>query len=225
MPSHSSQQPTDESAQVTEEYTDSNTVILDMLASYLSDGKRVSLYDLVKWLQQPEQAIFNGDSLKDPLLLFRCNFLLMHNLYRLQEHWRNNKTGELHISALDIFLLPAEQHLIQNKEKAETEAASVATSDPLKSYYLDLKNLATSREEVEALLDQFWQKMRLPDYSQHTNDDLAQLQLTPPVTASQIRLQYRRLAMQHHPDRGGDSHRFRLISAAFQRLKQTSYFS
>ena len=66
--------------------------------------------------------------------------------------------------------------------------------------------------------------MTRPNYAMHQNQDLATLELKPPVSAQQIRQQYRRLAMQHHPDRGGDSVKFRQISAAFQRLKHTNLY-
>src|SRR5690554_7283425 len=67
-------------------------------------------------------------------------------------------------------------------------------------YYLDLNNLDTSEESIEQLLNSFWLKMRIPE--QHP-EDFAILELTPPVSANQIKAQYRKLAMQHHPDRGG----------------------
>ena len=213
-------------------------VIRVLLASHLIDGKATSLYQLVKWLQQPEQAIFNSDALKDSLLLFRCNFLIMHCLYQLRIQWLSEGTGELEISALSIGLKPlrpseqrlpddsgsSEQnhHNHQNHQDRPTQPLDHA--DPLQAYYLDLSNLSTSREQIEQLLQQFWKRMSHPDYSRYQDDDLALLELSPPVSAADIRQQYRRLAMQHHPDRGGDSVRFRQISAAFQRLKQTGYY-
>lgn len=195
-------------------------VIRSLLSSHLADGKKTSLYELVKWLQQPEQSIFNDEALKDSLLLFRCNFLIMHALYRLRLQWRSEQLGELLISALHIQLAPALTATTEQSDSTELEQA-----DPLQVYYLDLNNLSTSRDQVELLLEQFWKKMRRPDYSQHQDDDLAALELSPPVTAKQIRQQYRRLAMQHHPDRGGDSIRFRQINAAYQRLKQASFIA
>lgn len=195
-------------------------VIRSLLASHLADGKKTSLYELVKWLQQPEQSIFNDEALKDSLLLFRCNFLIMHALYRLRLQWRSEQLGELLISALHIQLASGLATTAEQSDNTELEQP-----DPLQVYYLDLNNLSTSREEVELLLEQFWKQMRRPDYSQHQNNDLMALELSPPVTAKQVRQQYRRLAMQHHPDRGGDTLRFRQINAAYQRLKQASFIA
>ena len=201
-------------------------VVRQLLASYLSDGKRSSLYELIKWLQQPEQAIFNEDALKDSLLLFRCNFFIMHALYQLRNQWRSEEAGELLISALHIQFLPGSSHQRQQDQPSATSSDSLEldNADPLQAYYLDLTNLSTSREEVELLMEQFWKKMARPDYSSHQDEDLATLELKPPVSAREIRQQYRRLAMKHHPDRGGDSLKFRQISAAFQRLKQAPFY-
>ncbi|TNC85761.1 MAG: molecular chaperone DnaJ, partial [Thalassolituus sp.] len=88
--------------------------------------------------------------------------------------------------------------------------------DPLAEYYLDLNNLNTDKEGVEALLNDFWQRMVIPE---HYDDDLATLELTPPVNRQSLRQQYRRLAHQHHPDKGGDPETFRRVSSAYQRLK------
>lgn len=208
---HSSNPPTDDVA-----------VICELLASHLQTDQPTSLYQLIKWLQQPQQAIFNADALQDSLLLFRCNFLLMHCLYRLKIQWLSDGSGELDISALAIVRRPfsATTHCDTGSEPD----GQLCAADPLQAYYLDLDNLATSREQVEQLLNQFWKKMTRPDYAMHQNQDLATLELQPPVSAQQIRQQYRRLAMQHHPDRGGDSVKFRQISAAFQRLKHTNLY-
>lgn len=195
-------------------------VVRQLLASHLADGKKTSLYELVKWLQQPEQSIFNDEALKDSLLLFRCNFFIMHALYCLRLQWRQEQFGELLISALHIQLSPPLSATSELSGNTELEQ-----SDPLQTYYLDLANLSTSREDIDQLMAQFWKKMARPDYSNHQDEDLATLELSPPVTAKQIRQQYRRLAMQHHPDRGGDSIRFRQINAAYQRLKQASFIA
>jgi curved DNA-binding protein CbpA len=45
-----------------------------------------------------------------------------------------------------------------------------------------------------------------------------ELGLDPNCTAEQIKQQYRILAHQHHPDRGGDAERFKRISTAYEVL-------
>lgn len=44
------------------------------------------------------------------------------------------------------------------------------------------------------------------------------LELTLPSTPTQVKRAYRRLARQHHPDRGGDARRFHALQAAYQQL-------
>jgi len=183
------------------------TPLLTLLEHFLSDGKKVTEYELMRWLQAPDQAIFRRDALSDPLMLFRSHFILMHCLYRLRDQWQRDGIAGLEISALAIYRTPF---------AADTESTRLTQYDGVAEYYLDLRQLDTSRADVEAMLRSFWEKMLLPDNQQQ---DLQLLELSEPVSAQQIRTQYRRLVMKHHPDRGGDQTHFCRIQAAFQRLK------
>lgn len=182
------------------------TPLIALLDCYLSPGQAVTEYELMRWLQAPEQGFFRPDALSEPLLLFRSHFILMHCLYQLRRQWAAAGTAGLEISALRIQRIPWQP----------ARASQPAAHDSLADYYLNLAELETDRETVEALLGSFWQQMLLPESQP---EDLALLELSPPVTAEEIRLQYRRLAMRHHPDRGGDKQHFCRIQAAFQRLK------
>ncbi|MFP4312101.1 MAG: DnaJ domain-containing protein [Nitriliruptoraceae bacterium] len=52
-----------------------------------------------------------------------------------------------------------------------------------------------------------------------TREEAARLlEVALPCTPGQAKRAYRRLARQHHPDRGGDPRRFHAIQAAYQRL-------
>lgn len=183
-------------------------VVKDLIASYLSDNQPHTLYELIQYLQQPDLAIFKPEALRDSLLLFRSNFLVMHCLYQLQDEWHYKKCWQLSIHALNIQRLPFVE--------AVYNQSTPAKADPLAAYYLDLSHLKTSKETVEQLLKQFWQLMISP--SQYEND-LITLELSPPASWHEIQQQYRRLAMQHHPDKGGDREKFQIITAAFHRLK------
>lgn len=46
------------------------------------------------------------------------------------------------------------------------------------------------------------------------------LGVTPTATPDEIRAAFRRLAMKHHPDRGGDPEEFQKIKAAYERLSK-----
>ena len=186
---------------------DTLKLVTDLLATYLADGHRCPEYELIRWLQAPEQGIFREDALSDSMTLFRANFIVMHALYRLRNRWLEDARGYLQISALDIGLVPL---------KTDSGSDLPDQHDALAEYYLDLNNLDTDQASVDALLNDFWQRMVIPE---HYDDDLAVLELTPPVDLSTIRQQYRRLANQHHPDKGGDAEAFRKVSSAYQRLR------
>ena len=44
------------------------------------------------------------------------------------------------------------------------------------------------------------------------------LEIKPPSNAQEIKKSYYRLAMKHHPDKGGDQQKFKEISEAYQVL-------
>ncbi|MFT6421310.1 MAG: hypothetical protein ACJA2K_000022 [Thalassolituus sp.] len=186
-------------------------LMTDLIASYLTDGTQCSEFELIKWLQAPDQGVFRADAMSDSVTLFRSHFLVMHCLYQLRNHWLTEQRGFLEISALNIILRPV-------SERAEHALKStMAKQDPLAAYYLDLNELETDEESIDALLNDFWRRMVIPD---NYDADLATLELQPPVDSISVRQQYRRLAMRHHPDKGGDGEQFRRVSAAYQRLKQ-----
>ena len=182
------------------------TLITDLLATCLADAQPRSEYDLIRWLQEPGQAVFREEALRDTTTMFRTHFLVMHCLYRLRERWLKDHKGSLLISALEIRLMPS----------AQSGTQAVSEHDPLADYYLDLSQLATSDDDIDAMLNNFWRLMVIPEAY---DSDLAVLGLTAPASRADIRQQYRRLAMQHHPDRGGDHSQFREITAAYQRLR------
>lgn len=53
----------------------------------------------------------------------------------------------------------------------------------------------------------------------------AVLGVEPGVSADDLKKQYRKLAMQHHPDRGGDEEKFKDINEAYTALSLVSYKS
>jgi hypothetical protein len=186
-------------------------LMTDLIASYLADGTQCSEFELIKWLQAPDQGVFRADAMSDSVTLFRSHFLVMHCLYQLRNHWLTEQRGFLEISALNIILRPV------SERTEHTLKSAIAQQDPLAAYYLDLNELETDEESIDALLNDFWRRMVIPD---NYDADLATLELQPPVDSISVRQQYRRLAMRYHPDKGGDGEQFRRVSAAYQRLKQ-----
>lgn len=182
--------------------------LIELLRIKLGTGLVFSEFDLMRWLQAPEQGIFLPDALSHNKTLFQSHFLLMHALYKLKQEWLKQRTAVLEISALHIEKRAWHCDISHDSQVGEADAVM--------DYYLDLNNLDTSEKNIEQLLNSFWLKMRIPE--QHP-EDFAILELTPPVSASQIKAQYRKLAMQHHPDRGGCEQTFCQIQSAYQRLR------
>jgi len=175
-----------------------------MLSGIIEDySEGLSEYNLLELLSEKE----NTEVLyKDDLDLFKTHFFLFHSLYTLQQKLYANKIGCLEVDALKIAINPYQ----------ETEQDALSVSDPLRDYYLDINNLETTTEEdVEDLLTSFWEKYLANDHRQEALDALG---LKDPVDRETIRKQYKQLAMEHHPDRGGDKERLQAINAAMKML-------
>jgi DnaJ-domain-containing protein 1 len=76
--------------------------------------------------------------------------------------------------------------------------------------------MQTTEQDVTKLLDQFWKGFLNDDQKQNA---LHILGLSDPVDFNQIKKQYRRLAMKHHPDRGGDADQLIAVHQAMQCLE------
>lgn len=136
----------------------------------------------------------------DILTLFQTHLLLFHHLYRLEEQLRGKEWLEIH--CLKIVLGPWESG----------NTALPDTGDPLRDYYLNLDNLATTgREEVAALLAAFWERFVGQN---ELAEALRTLDLEAAADYPTAKRRYRELAMRHHPDRGGDTDTLQAINAA-----------
>ena len=144
--------------------------------------------------------------------LFKRNFLIMNALFQLQQQLAPAQT--LSIASLHIKL-----------EDISTEG-SVTQIDPLRDYYLDWQNYDTSADEVNALLNQFWQdfvatKPVKPKISiSQRNVILAQWQLDEQASLKMIQKRWRQLAFQYHPDKSSeDEEVFKRIREEYEQLK------
>ena len=180
----------------------------ELLASRLLDGESHTEYQLISWLKQPSPGVFQSDALGDSLSLFRCHFLVMHCLYRLRNQLLVERAGILKIDPLGV-------RLFDWNTGFSSDAEQLAQADPLAQYYLDLSNLSTDRDTVEQMLRGIWKQAPSAD---QRKQNLALLELDANASETDIRRQYRRLAMKHHPDRGGDIELFQELLAAYQRL-------
>lgn len=177
---------------------------LELLLKHHHEG--ISEHDLLKKLQTQGYFGFLSNRPATPDALYMAHFLLFHALYRLQKNYYLEKKGIIDIGPLNICL----------RGYQPGEAMLTVSSDNLAAYYLDMANLDNiSSEDVEALLAAFWR-----EYVRFDNRKaaLAELGLADPVDELTIKQTYRRLAMHHHPDRGGEVARLQAINAAYEHL-------
>ena len=164
----------------------------------------VGEYDLMMLLKS--QGYF--DFLSKPALpheLFRAHFFLFHSLYLLSNILIEQKVGLLEIHTLRIQLHPYQK--CENVLQVDSK---------LKAYYLDFNNLEnTTEDDVSEMLASFWN-----NYNKFENRDeaLAELGLQDPVTDKMIKQEYRRLIMQHHPDRGGETEKLQKLNDVIKTL-------
>ncbi|CCQ11400.1 DnaJ-class molecular chaperone [Pseudoalteromonas luteoviolacea B = ATCC 29581] len=141
--------------------------------------------------------------------LFKKNFLIMNALFELEA--RSYSEGwHLIISSLHIELITK-----------TSEALEVPNA--LRDYYLNWENFQTSKDDIDALLNLFWQKLH-SNNSLNPNFNLDSLQpmwaLTAPITLKQVQKRWRSLALQYHPDRfSGSRDLFQQLEMEYQQLK------
>ncbi len=165
----------------------------------------ISEYDLLKALKARGFFEFLPPPPAGPHELYRAHFLLFHALYELGDKLSSTQQGLLQIETLCIRRLPW-----------SSGDDALVVPDPLRDYYLDWSNLdGTTVEDICTLIASFWNQLGKFD---KRDDALAELGLQDPVDDDTIKLAWRRLAMEHHPDRGGDNSRLQAINAAVDRL-------
>ncbi len=175
----------------------------------------LSEHELLKRLRE-RNSLFVSFNPREPLSLFRGHYLLFHMLYRLRDRADHERRGRLRIDPLRIVLEPA-----GSGGGSPSNATVLAPSEAdLSGRYGDLNRWATiTALEVVDLLRQFHASRRTNGRRQAA---LAELGLQDPVDDATIKQRYRRLAMRHHPDRGGDGARLREINAALAILEASS---
>lgn len=144
----------------------------------------------------------------EQLQLFRVNFLIMNALYQLQEELYEEGWW-LVISTLDIRL--------EARAGKSTDEKAMAHNHSLRDYYSDWQVFwQTDQEEVEALLNRFWQGL---NGEENRREALALFGLAADATRETIRQRWRVLALRHHPDRGGAAEAFMRIRWAWECLR------
>ena len=190
------------------EYNELSTDFLKVLLKAipgLSSDEGISEYDLITKLKDQGYLGFLQNKPYTTDELFQAHFLVYHALYKLRDSLLASGEAILQIEALDIRLRPY-----------QADKESLAEYDKLREYYLDLSNLENiTTGEINELIASFWKKL-------HNNDKrdsaLNVLGLSDPVDDKIIKQTYRKLMMNHHPDRGGDAEQVLLLNEAIEIL-------
>ena len=183
---------------------------------FLQDNPNCREYDIIRHLQAIERLPKNV--LNTSLSMFRCHFLVFNALHRIKIKWQKQAHSPLHLSISSLAIDVSHNSTNPNME---TDGKETDVFDPLSAFYLDLSQLNQTQEtDVNALLDTFWQRY-LKQGNHHPNKQqaLETLELTPSVDFATVKKQYRRLAMKHHPDRGGDEQKLIAINEAMAILE------
>lgn len=168
----------------------------------------ISEYQIIRHLEADEGLFPENDESAD-LTLFKKHFIVMNALYQLQQSLLGDGFY-LSISPLSIEL----QVVTNNGETALGDSADAK----LRDYYLDWSQLdGTTEKDVSELLNGFWERYLAIDKKAEA---LITLGLEGEVAWNGIQQQYRRLAAQHHPDRGGDQDNFIAIREAYEILNR-----
>ncbi|MCP3699507.1 MAG: DnaJ domain-containing protein [Aliivibrio sp.] len=148
--------------------------------------------------------------------LFKRNFLIMNALYQLQTELHPEQWLQVEAMNIQLFSL------------VETEGSTQAidTTHPLREYYLEWTNYQVEEDEVKRLLNEFWSNYRRYLGGSNAISSMDRIQalklfgLSESATGKDIRKQWRKLAMQHHPDReSGDADKFRVMCEAWNVLR------
>lgn len=165
---------------------------------------------LIRALQQPPWSVFGEIDFRTPAALYPAHFLLFHVLYR----WRCELSGTgletLDINALCIRLRPI----------TDSQSAEVDRADPLQGFYLDLDNYGLEAHTIDRMIDDFWRGIQRPADTKLASA-CVQLDIAcPPEDLRVARASFRRLAMKHHPDRGGSTGTLQQLNEAIAVVKQ-----
>ncbi|MCW8888400.1 MAG: DnaJ domain-containing protein [Gammaproteobacteria bacterium] len=168
----------------------------------------LSEYEIFKGLG--EHTAFSDIGDRGQLPLFQKHFMIMNGLYQLQQNLWNEEQLILEISPLKIVITAV-------KESRHNSHPIISESIKLREYYLDWNNLEeTTEEDVLKLHQNFWDRF---NQQQGRGDALSILELDESATRKTVIERYRKLAAEHHPDRGGCGERFIEIRRAYEILK------
>lgn len=192
-----------------------NFLIAPILDILKTSEHAIKEYDLIKRLERGGIE-FPFQQLSSEVALFRKHFLVMNALYGLQQELIEENLY-LFIDPLKIKLEICASDHVSSSSDQQTSELSEQAEHKIREYYLDWNNYeGTSQQDVNNLLSGFWKKYFAVEKKAEA---LTTLGIDSDVSLDQITLSYRKLAAQHHPDKGGSHERFIEIREAYEILK------
>lgn len=189
-----------------------NPLVGPILAILKKSPNGISEFDILKALKDLLPA-FNQLADDSNLQLFRQHFLIMNALYQLQTSLWQEENLVLDITATRITLFSASQVKLSSSTHI-----SDSVDAKLAAYYLDWDEYEkTDVDEVSRLLNSFFKGISLTGNDRDSALKTLEIDTENP-TKTDIKQQYRKLAQQHHPDRGGDQDRFIDLRQAYEYL-------
>jgi len=189
-----------------------NPLVGPILAILKKNPSGISEFDILKTLKDLLPA-FSQLADDNNLQLFRQHFLIMNALYQLQASLWQDENLILDITATRITLFSASQVSL-----SESTTLSDSVDAKLAAYYLDWNEYEkTDVNEVSRLLNSFFKGISLTGSDRNAALKTLEIKGDNP-SKSDIKQQYRKLAQQHHPDRGGDQNIFINLRQAYEYL-------
>lgn len=184
-------------------------LVLQLEQRLLQYPDGISEHTLIRELSKDSHSVLANAKIDTSLSLFQTHFILFHALYLLRDKLWQQEKMHLQISALKIQF-----------QAYVPSSSGLGEIDKLRDFYLNLDNLEkTETQDVDDLLQSFWEYYINPS---ERHSALSELGLTDPVDFDTIKKRYRKLAMEHHPDRGGDHEKLQAINAAMAFLNRYS---
>ncbi|OJT00700.1 molecular chaperone DnaJ [Marinobacter nauticus] len=171
----------------------------------------LSELELIKALQAEPWALIGRVNYHEPDQLYPVHFLLFHVLYRLRDQLAPG--GE--------SLLISPLRLTITKQQTVAGDGLPGEEDKLRAFYLDLSQYHMPEATIHQMMDNFWrgQCRTRPDLPA-VSEAAGTLGFTElPEHFSPIKQRFRKLVMQAHPDRGGNTEAVQKLNEAFSVLK------
>ena len=184
-----------------------NPLIPDILSLLQQHPEGITEYLVIQSLEEHTGFDHIGDDYQ--LAIFQKHFMVMNALHQLQKRLMQEEQLFLDVSPLKI-------QLITSSKQSNLQELTESDNAKLSEYYLDWSNFEnTSKEDVENLLENFWELYINAD---SRSEALTILELKKDACDETINRRYRELAAIHHPDKGGEPATFIQIRQAYEIL-------